>query len=190
MSQYLAHASGISAGAGEGHDLEAYSTKASAQAKAAVVPLVQIMQDSPEDASKSKSRELKNWFAAVVTLPTAPCCRTCVHPPVVGASAHAHAIKSVYCTARLTEASLTGMKDLVRSTILDFRRRACDSLHQLLKSQGSFQKVARDAGAVPAIIKMEHRPSTKELLHILVSWQSPSGPSVGKLGAGQFSKHS
>lgn len=58
--------------------LKAYSTKASAQAKAAVVPLVQIMQDSPEDASKSKSRELKNWFAAV-TLPTASCCRTSVH---------------------------------------------------------------------------------------------------------------
>lgn len=32
--------------------LKAYSTKASAQAKAAVVPLVQIMQDSSEDASK------------------------------------------------------------------------------------------------------------------------------------------
>jgi hypothetical protein len=46
--------------------------------------------------------------------------------------------------------------------------RAADHLHCLLREKGSYQKLARDSGAIPAIVKMERRESTKELLQWLV----------------------
>lgn len=46
--------------------------------------------------------------------------------------------------------------------------RAADHLHWLLGEKGSYQQLARDSGAIPAIVKMERRESTKELLHWLV----------------------
>ena len=41
-------------------------------------------------------------------------------------------------------------------------------MHWLLREKGSYQQLARDSGAIPAIVKMERRESTKELLHWLV----------------------
>lgn len=72
------------------------------QAKAAVQPLVEIMQS---EATDNKHRDLKNW--------------------------------------------------------------AADSLHGLLREKGSYQKLARDSGAIQAVVKMERRDSTKELLQWL-----------------------
>jgi hypothetical protein len=110
--QHIKQAGGVEAleslrGRTNNHNVQIAALEAlvALQAKAAVVPLVQIMQESTQDSPTFKDSRLSNW--------------------------------------------------------------AVDSLHQLLKAQGSFQKAARDAGAVPAIIKMERRPSTKELLHIL-----------------------
>lgn len=119
-------------------------------------PLVHLMSS---DGADPKRKDLRAWcvfqpFAFWHAEPLLPAQQTATLQQQLQ---RCHAVITVIVTVTLAK----------RGAPL-CTRRAADHLVCLLREKGSYQKLARDSGAVPAIVKMERRESTKELLQWLV----------------------